>query len=565
MDILKFKNAILLSALWFLPMLSMAEIEYEPLNISALQEFGMVYNGQLDAGQLPFERIWVDHLGAFVNQNARINDRFSAMVGFGGIFQFPLPERPSSAGKPPSAKWPSLRTKFFFIAPSGHLQYVFGDPEYPWLKIKGGLLMPYKYNHNAHNLGEYLIRTEPYPNLLTSGGMLMANSSAAFVKGLIGEMNFGAFNLDLLLLTESSMPPLYNLSLAAVGKYTAGEGIFELGAGVNFKRFIPVINESSKNKESAENAYVKLNGRYVSGNVGYYLEPQTYYENQAKSLRANNNAADSALANIQEQKAIGYERQVDIIRELNSVVFNWEKLQTQIKEQPQLRDSLLAAFYAQDLADVNAAIPGASGVALDSLNDLAYIYQNIRGYEDYYPYKGIMLSAFASLDLGKIVDPDKNWVGPKGLRIFAEAALLGVQDYPVFYEDKTKRMPIMFGFNLPTFGILDVISLQAEIYNSEHLNLLNGRAGDNNIPGYPLGTIDYYSELDYSDVAKKDNLKWSVLLQKQFSIVSFQLQFARDHLRLVHDKFFLGPGFESGVMTPREDSWYWAFQMGMGI
>jgi len=191
-----------------------SNIEYAPISIFAVQEFATIYNGQLDDGTTPFERAWVDHLGAFVNQGVTMGDNFSANVGFGGVFQFPLPERKGGDGKV-DGSYPSLRTKFFYIGPSGHLQYKFGDPDDPLLTLKGGMF-GYKYNPDAHNLGEYLFRAEAYPNLLSSGGLLMANQGGAWVRGLLGSMKFGDFNLDILALSEMSMPPLYNISLAAV-------------------------------------------------------------------------------------------------------------------------------------------------------------------------------------------------------------------------------------------------------------------------------------------------------------------------------------------------------------
>lgn len=49
--------------------------------------------------------------------------------------------------------------------------------------------------------------------------------------------------------------------------------------------------------------------------------------------------------------------------------------------------------------------------------------------------------------------------------VYGELALLGLTDYPQFYEEKTRRMPVMFGFNFPGFKYFN-LSLEMEYYAS---------------------------------------------------------------------------------------------------
>ena len=43
-------------------------------------------------------------------------------------------------------------------------------------------------------------------------------------------------------------------------------------------------------------------------------------------------------------------------------------------------------------------------------------------------------------------------------------ALIGVKNYPGWYSERPEeRMPIMAGFNFPTFKILDVLSIEVGI------------------------------------------------------------------------------------------------------
>jgi hypothetical protein len=53
--------------------------------------------------------------------------------------------------------------------------------------------------------------------------------------------------------------------------------------------------------------------------------------------------------------------------------------------------------------------------------------------------------------------------------LYTEVTLLGVKDYPFYYEKKSERMPIMFGVNLPLPGGYE-ISGEAEHYKNKFMN-----------------------------------------------------------------------------------------------
>lgn len=54
--------------------------------------------------------------------------------------------------------------------------------------------------------------------------------------------------------------------------------------------------------------------------------------------------------------------------------------------------------------------------------------------------------------------------------LYGEAALIGVKDYAGIYADWKQRMPVMLGFNIPTYGLLDNLSLEVEYYGSPYKN-----------------------------------------------------------------------------------------------
>ncbi len=60
--------------------------------------------------------------------------------------------------------------------------------------------------------------------------------------------------------------------------------------------------------------------------------------------------------------------------------------------------------------------------------------------------------------------------GKNDLKLYAEGAILGCENYPGWYNNIYDRMPIMFGFNFPTFKLLDVLAIEAEYFPSPYKN-----------------------------------------------------------------------------------------------
>jgi hypothetical protein len=175
------------------------------------------------------------------------------------------------------------------------------------------------------------------------------------------------------------------------------------------------------------------------------------------------------------------------------------------------------------------------------------------------------MMARATLDLKKIFGSDA--FGPKDMMIFTEAALLGWTNYPVFYEKRTDRMPIMVGVNLPTGRILDLLSVQAEHMSSPFQNNSYSLGGRNHAtPWFPDGTDLQFSDAEYNDGALKDDWAWSILAQRTFfKCVTFSGQIARDHLRTVGTDWFYGSRLEPTEDLHKISDWYWALQLAWAI
>jgi hypothetical protein len=490
-------------------------IEIKPLALGAFHEIGSVYNGQYTAGDgsgLESDLQWIDHLGAFLAAEAVVDERLHLRAGLGGVFQF---RKPETVG----AGFSFHQRKAFFLGPARtDVTYHFGeDPSTPWLTIGAGMF-PYKYNPEASNLGEYLFRSRAYPTTLNTGGYVFIGSAGATLQGLQANLRKGNFKADALLFTETDLAPFYDWSLALVASYRLGEGLLDLGAGVNFQHLIPV-RPSRTTAEAAGNSYFRdpVTGEHYAGNTQYYTNAEGYFRQKSDDLYANANAADSARA----------------------------------------------ASYAQ-----RADALGARGARADSLLALP---AGQRPALRHYTTRATLLMARATLDPKKLLGDAGTHplLGAEDLKLFAEVNVLGVRNYPVFYEDRTDRMPVMFGVNVPTFRVLDLLSVQAEYFHSPWLNNTYSIAeGDGqrvfNTPYLP-GSGDARLAGRVYEGTEPNDWKWSVLARKRFGRVTLSAQAARDHLRLPSSEFYYGPQYDPNEITTFSDAWHWSTQVSWGL
>lgn len=144
-------------------------------------------------------------------------------------------------------------------------------------------------------------------------------------------------------------------------------------------------------------------------------------------------------------------------------------------------------------------------------------------------------------------------LGKQDLVLYGEAALLGLKDYPLYLDDKWRRMPAMLGFNLPVFGALDFLSLEVEYYASKNSsNTVGANFGGAWVP-------DFKDDPDVARYASRDDWKWSVNAAKTvFGNMQLSTQIANDHLRLggSHDVPWVG---KEAMRTPKD--WYWTCKL----
>jgi hypothetical protein len=172
----------------------------------------------------------------------------------------------------------------------------------------------------------------------------------------------------------------------------------------------------------------------------------------------------------------------------------------------------------------------------------------------YWDHRGIKLMARAAVDLSGLI-PD-HMRSPNDLRVYAEAAILGLENQPYYYEKLSQRIPVMFGINLPTFQTLDLLAVQAEYYDNPFNDTYNY-----NILSMPVWKVRNFQTKD-TDTYDNNPWKWSVHARKSVNrLLDVHLQIASDHLRL-RDALSAPSEYE---LTLEPKNWYYLVRMEMGI
>ena len=484
------------------------DVKMQPLQFGAFQEFGVIQSGLL--GSTPIQEMngeWVDHFGTFLLQRAVINERLEVLGGLGGIFEFPKPEKPQE-------EFGGSQYKLFYIGPSAaKAMYHFGGMD--GVYSVGGGMFPYNENPDAVNLGSYLFRTMPYPTSIFTGGnggLSVIGAPTTVLQGFHAAANLGNLTFNAFLTTETNMPPLYDWSAALVADLKVGDGLLDLGLGGMWKRLIQVKSEKTQVR-ALGNSYFDRGNKSYTGRAQLYKNPGNFLSQLADSAFARNTAADTVRGNALKAKS----------------------------------DALLAIADSLDVA---------KGLWVDPKTGL------VPGSEFYTP-AGIIVTGRFALDLKKIVSAES--FSKDDMRLYGEIGVLGLENYPVFYENITERMPIMVGFNFPTFGALDLFAVQMEYFNSPNLNNTY-TVGQNNYSIPYLPEDNHFSEKEWNDLTKKDNVSWSITARKRIlGGLNINAQVARDHMRTIGTDWFYGSRFEPNEILHKTSSWYWMFQLGWNI
>ena len=129
---------------------------------------------------------------------------------------------------------------------------------------------------------------------------------------------------------------------------------------------------------------------------------------------------------------------------------------------------------------------------------------------------------------------------------------------PYGYDDLKRRRPVLLGFNIPLWKILDVFAVEFEHLDSPYPNDYK-----NVVKNYhrPLPVVVDSNEVYYTpEIYSKDNWKFCVYTKKNigehFSMI---LQISRDHLGWnVYDSDWNNEDYQEAFV--KWDEWAWFFK-----
>ncbi len=134
--------------------------------------------------------------------------------------------------------------------------------------------------------------------------------------------------------------------------------------------------------------------------------------------------------------------------------------------------------------------------------------------------------------------------------LYAETALLGLKNDTLYYKKMSERMPFMFGIDIPTGPVFDVLSVELEYWNNPYLNRKYSIADDGRSRASPLPFIVDSDKMPY----KRDDWRWSVFVKRALNNwIDVETRFASDHQRLYH---FTGDYITGEPMTRLTKDWY---------
>jgi hypothetical protein len=241
--------------------------------------------------------------------------------------------------------------------------------------------------------------------------------------------------------------------------------------------------------------------------------------------------------------------------------------------------SALTGLNFHNIFDAGIGVSFANLVSVDDRITTPHRTENtiidtIANDTSYYTFKGTKLMGrlcFDPKELVRFLVPGSlGFFGNEDLRMYGEIAVLGLESYPKNatyneldpsatqkfntwgYDTLANKIAFMFGFNIPTCKVLDVLAVEFEHYGCPYPNSYKKRLGPGKDIAYPVPDIVTRTSVNYH----ADDWKWSVYAKRTFlnEHLGIVLQFARDHVRnetLVDESF----DYEEALSLPGQ--WWW--------
>jgi hypothetical protein len=548
-----------LASMAVLPGAARADISIDKIRGEGYSDVGQLVNGDHDG--IKIEDQYLSRLGATLTVSDTIDGKFSVRVGVGGIFWQSFPS---------GDFWQNF-VKFGPGITEASSKLRFSQS----LAVEGGYF-PFKYASPEMNLGEYLLRTESYPTYLTTGGWTWVDSAYTRVLGLRvqGDHLQGAFHHEFGVYFEFQNAPLFDITPAYLFSWKPVKGL-EIGGGGALRRWFSNDRAYFGSDKDAKDAlpasqYVEIANFPEVQNQG--MVHYTYLDGTGTKVAADTfavwrggaaldantllagkaGAAVSGIDMIQDGSAAGARK--GIRKFLNNTKYSdgtncWDGTSTTCQ-------SYLDADGNLMVTDANGTPTGTTAAA------------NITKRQDI-TRSAINLMGRATLDLGDLLDV-KESTGP--FRVYAELAVLGVQNQPVYYENISQRMPVMLGIHVPTFGLLDLLAVETEYLDNPYRDSQQELSIHNREPlvGPSMAVPDLAPEaykrprFELPSV-HGDDVKWSIhAVRTLVPGLRLKVQIASDHLRL--QNFDIGGILPSvSPQTVRKNQWYFLTHLDWGF
>jgi hypothetical protein len=217
-------------------------------------QFGQIVNGYNYQMGVEFNKQWQNNVLIGLTLNAHPTKELAIILNPEFFLNYPFPQLKNFPK--------SVRPFGIAYINEARGQYSFGNLDKPFLKLSLGMFA-FKYNQEVRNLGEYLFRTGTYPTYIINE----FDFPKARLLGLHAAIDpVSSLHADILLISEATMFPLYDFSLAAILSYKPIKAL-DFGGGIDFARCFPVNGEltSPTSVSGGANAYITQ-----TGDTAYY-------------------------------------------------------------------------------------------------------------------------------------------------------------------------------------------------------------------------------------------------------------------------------------------------------
>jgi hypothetical protein len=466
---------------------------------------------------LALNRTYVD-VGFF----EQLDEHYQLNVGVGGIFWKSYEQRGGNPEDKAIKFGPGISNASLKWSPSEKVALTLG-------------YFPYKYNAATRNLGEYLFRSEAYPTILYTGGWSWLNDVQYRAVGALLTFNTwdGRLKQDIGLFGEYFNSPIYDMTPAYIATLKPTNW-FTVGGAGSLHRF---ISPTPKTKEELTKAHayrenfwlpeVQSQNRYLV-NIPEYVGTSGY--DVKFSAAPNLDSLKNAIWASESALLTAYN--------INSAAEIPLSQDTSAQSTRAGRPGKHVTWLESDII-LQAAEDGSdSATYFGHPNNQANQTKSVS-----FDLAAVKLLAFFELDFNNMLGLEESEVGK--FNLYGEVAQLGLKNYPIFYTRYEERRPMMLGFSVPTFGLLNNLSFEVEYLKNP--NAASIRSTYDKLDLTPDEEFRYEAFAD-------DDVKWSLHASRALSkFFSVYFQVANDHMRLKDG--YARPNFVP--VTNEGKHWYW--------